>query len=162
MVVSFQDYQEYLKRRLNYAEKMTDVIFSYDDRIDFTNYLLIKVLEVLGGNISPDINVNVSQPGILKNLPNIRTGSKAIKVAGTPERLPPVFVPDGFEVAIEASSDNVGNIYIGNSEGEVNDVDVRLPRTPGSNVKYKVSTLNNIWVNVDNADDKIFWTVEKP
>ena len=159
MAITFQDYQEYLKRRLSYAERMTDAVLSHDDRLDFTNYLLIKVLEALGSPlVRPDVEVVVSQPGspitnvtssAPKNRSTFVTRQKNITTAGTAERLTSsnMYLPDDVPLIIVAKPANTGYIYIGFDQASAEGTSRFDGLSAGLAISLRISNAYDVWIN---------------
>lgn len=170
-----KEYQEYLRQNVNlFSDSVSQLI----KRQDYTNMLLGKILERLGGApqsssgefpewatllISAVNNLNRTLGGSPTQLnpSSIASHEKIIKVAGTAEQLPSNVIPFGMSVAIKAIADNTGTIYIGRSKSEASDHTTGYPLEPGESIAYQISNTSIIWVDVLTDSDGIVWTVEQ-
>jgi hypothetical protein len=94
------------------------------------------------------------------NPTGISYGQETVDAAGTAQTISPagsVLVPPGFGVVVKALSGNAGSVYIGDLSVEVS---TGFELQPGESVTYFVQDVATIFVDSDNNDDGVCWTVE--
>jgi hypothetical protein len=167
-----ESYEDYLKRTLNWAERLHDKFESTDERLDFLNVTTLQVLAALN-QIAAALGAGVPPtPGITQVLiPNKNTwrhGQRNVTVAGTPEPLagstsgtPDLDIPDGYPVTVIAKPGNNGTIYLGKSLAECQNATARFDGLlAGLAHSLRVKKLSEIWVDADNDGDGVSWSVE--
>lgn len=96
---------------------------------------------------------------ILKNAELFTTGQKLVDTANTPVQLPNVKVANGKAACIYALPTNVGDVYYGGSQSEASGK--KFPIPAGESRTMKVTNLENIWINADNASDGVAYGLER-
>lgn len=180
------EYQEYLNKNLSVWERATAALSGLDERLDYTNILLTRLVKLASGGISPSPesetasrlvatlnNVATSvnnlvktlggepKPFALANPGDISVGRKLVGSAGTAVQLPSVLVPYDFEVVICAPSGNTGTIYLGNSKVNAEDHNTAFPLKKGGAVELKIKSLGIMWIDSSVSSEGINWIVEK-
>lgn len=98
------------------------------------------------------------QKGIDENLTSWDHGQKTVTAAGTAENLVAMDVPDGIYLTIRALVGNVGNVYVGNSKANAEDVNKRLTLQPGESSSFKADDTDLIWIDADNNGEGVeYW-----
>lgn len=82
-----------------------------------------------------------------------------ISSAGTAERLPAYYIPDGFDIVITARRDNTGNFYLADTQAKAQS-GARKVMTPGQSRVYHLDNSAKIWVNADNTTDVLEVDIE--
>ena len=175
------EYEAYLKANLNWFERLGDVFSGLDERIDYTNALLTKLVELQGG-IVPEVptwatdlidavnslNTIIAQLATalgvkptLKNPEFIKAQQKVVLVAGTAVQMPFAIVPYDKEVVIKALSTNTGTIYIAPTKAGAEGHISAYPLTPSEAVGYKIANLNQLWIDSSKDNEGVVWTVEQ-
>ena len=72
---------------------------------------------------------------------------------GTAEQITAMDVEDGIYLTIRALVTNVGNIYLGNSLLNCQDVNRRLTLQPGESSSFKVDDADLLWMDADNIGE---------
>lgn len=129
------------------------------------------ISQLSGGQIPPAAPwppLSPAAPGgtvtiLIPNKASFTSGSFEIATVAphTPINLPPLTVQDGYPVTIVAHPANVGNIYLGKNQSEVDDARKRfngLP--PGVAVSLRIKNLGIVWFDADNIGDGVSWIVE--
>ena len=178
-----EEYISYLQGKLNIAETLLDKSSGLDERIDYTNILLTRLLENQG--FSPtgspvwitDLKASTdalaatvkalqaklqSVPGLtLKNPKMIATKRTLVPVAGTATQLPNFVVPFDRYLTIKALGGNTDEVFIGNSKTESEDESFRYPMEPGEILQYKIRNTAQLWLDAAVSGEGIVWTVEQ-
>ena len=81
-------------------------------------------------------------------------------IAGTAEQLPDLAVPNGFELVVRGKPGNTGDIYLGNSKVNAEDVNERLPYSKGNGLTLKVTNANLVWVDAAVPGEGVDYWVE--
>jgi len=98
------------------------------------------------------------QKGIDENLTSWDHGHKTVTAAGTAENLTAMDVPDGIYLTIRALVGNVGNVYVGSSKANAEDVNKRLTLQPGESSSFKSDDTDLIWIDADNNGEGVeYW-----
>jgi len=98
------------------------------------------------------------QKGLDENLSSWDHEHKTVTAAGTAEQLDAMEVPSGIYMTVRAFTKNVGNIYVGNSKANAEDVNKRLKLQPGESSSYKVDDADLIWIDADNDGEGVeYW-----
>jgi len=97
------------------------------------------------------------QKGVDENLASWDHGQMTVAAAGTAEQLDAVEIPDGIYLTIRALVGNVGNIYLGNSKANAEDVNKRLTLQPGESSSFKADDTDLIWADSDNNGEGVEW-----
>ena len=175
------EYEAYLKANLNWFERLGDVFSGLDERIDYTNVLLTKLIELQGGivpevptwatdlvNAINSLNAVIAQLATalgvkptLKNPEFIKAQQKVVPVAGTAVQMPSVLVPYDKEVVIKALRTNIGIIYVAPSKSDAEGHTSSYSLAPGEAVGYKIRNLNQVWVDASVSGEGVVWTVEQ-
>ena len=176
------EYEAYLKANLNWFEHLGDVFSGLDERVDYTNTLLTKLIELQGGvvpevptwatdlvNVISSLNTAIAQlaavlgvtPVTLKNPEFIKAQQKLVLTAGTAVQMPSVLVPYDKEVVIRALRTNTGIIYVAPSKSDAEGHTSSYSLAPGEVVGYKIQNLNQIWVDASVSGEGVVWTVEQ-
>lgn len=156
------EYQKYLAANLNAFERMTAAFSGLDERLDYANMLLTKILVALGAAPPPPSGEPSTVSYILENKVGFTHGQTTVTTAGTAVQLvtSDIFVSDGFEVTVVAKPDNSGTIYIGKSKSDAEGGMCINGLSAGLALSLKIKNANQIWVNTDNAGDGVSWFVE--
>ena len=158
------EYQEFLKQNLNLVERVGDAFSGVDDRLDFTNKLLIRILDQLGGRTPSPVTALGASPASVGNKQSFLTNQKDVVTAGTAVQLATysVLIPDGFSLTIIAKPGNTGYIYLGSSKSEAENAAGRFDGlSAGLAVSLRISDTSIVWVNSDTDGDGISWIVER-
>ncbi len=123
-------------------------------------------IQIIGGG--GESNTVINQSGqtislIIPNLPTFTSGSLSIATVTphTPVQLLSQPVKDGYPVTIVANPANAGNIYLGKSQSEVDDLRKRFNGlAPGLAVQMKIQNTSAVWFDADNIGDGISWYFE--
>ena len=158
------EYREYLERNLNIWERATAFLSGIDERIDYTNILLTRLVnlasrvQIPGGAPTPGGTPTPLSP---VNPTDISVGRKLVASVGTAVQLPSVSIPYDFEVVVLALSENTGTIYLGNSKDTAEDHNTAFPLTKGGAVELKIKNLNILWMDSSVSSEGINWIVEQ-
>ena len=171
------EYRQYLEQNLSVVERLSSALSGMDERLDYANMLLSRILERLGGappvseegpewavTLIRAINNLTSSLGGRVQLSNPETMSsheKNVAVAGTAEQLPSVTVPYDMEAIIKAKITNSSDVYIGKTRADAQDHSVGYPLAPGEFISYRIKNLNVLYVDVLVNGEGIVWTVEQ-
>lgn len=152
-----EEYKAYLKENINLTERMTQVFSGLDERIDYTNILLTKLIELQGGT-PPDGPIL----GGVKNPENFRVGVVRISAPGTAQNLEDVSVPHKYHVVIKAFRANLGSAYVGTTKADAEGhADTSYPLWANEAIELEVDNLQVIWVDADNDGEGVVWIVEQ-
>ena len=169
------EYEAYLKANLNWFERLSQVFSALDERIDYTNILLTRLLEAQGApsqtligtlnNLTTALN-RLADLGLVPALPNRESfihGARDITTAGTAEQLTTasISIPDGFQLTIIAKPANTGTIYIGRSKGDAEGSQKFDGLSAGLAHSLIVTNVNLAWVNTDVDGEGVSWIVEQ-
>ena len=178
------EYRQYLEQNLSALEQFAQAFSGLDERIDYTNILLTKLVELQGGiPVQPveaprwttnlieainKLNVAISRISPLpvgelafKNPVGIVAQKKLVHTAGTAVQLPTVIIPYGETVAIKALNSNTGTVYVGNSKGGAEDITQSFALSAGQGIEYKIGNLSQLWINSTVGNNGVNWTVEQ-
>lgn len=86
---------------------------------------------------------------------------KGVAVPGTAEQVEANYVLDGNEVNITARRVNTGSMYLGFSQTEAQTASTRKVLIPGQSTGLKIDNTDKIWVDADNANDRLEISVPK-
>lgn len=169
------EYEAYLKANLNWFERLSQVFSSLDERIDYTNILLTRLLGVQGApsqtlidtlnNLTAALN-RLASAGFAPVVPNKESfisGQKDVATAGIAAQLTTssIPVPDGFELTVIAKPANTGYIYFGRTKGDAEGASKFDGLTGGLAVSLKVRNVNAVWVNSSVDSEGVSWIVEQ-
>ncbi len=157
------EYKQYLKSNTNFVENLTSKVSSTDERLDYTNYLLQKLVNKLSG-VSNDQQDDIGTTKIvLPNRDSFIHGSKTLSAASTAEQImtSSIKIPDGYAVTIIAKPGNAGIIYIGKSKGDTESTQRFDGLDAGLAISLHITDINLIWVAASVAGDGVSWIVEK-
>ena len=142
-------------------------------RIDYTNTLLIKLIEIWGGTpptrpewlddlITAINRLSSAIVGVAPNRESFVTGQRDVTTAGVAEQLTTssIPVPDGFGLTVVAKPDNTGYIYIGRSKGDTEGTSKFDGLSAGLAVSLKIKNVNLVWVNSSVSGDGVSYAVE--
>jgi len=152
--MKYENYLKKVKENLNLIEQMTGAATSLDERIDFTNKLLIQVVSLLAEGLGQQITPKENPEGV-------EAQQKLVTTAGVAEQLPPVNIPFDHEIIIKALPANTDTVYIGKSKLDAEDHTKGFPLEAGEGVEYKIRNLSVLWLDVDVAGEGVAWTVEQ-
>jgi len=168
------EYTTYLKKELNLVERFLQGFSSLDERIDFTNLVLLRIESLLRtGNgaglpglpgLPGDDSALISlSRGIVPNKNSFLHGTKTVVAAGTAIQLvtSDVIVEDGYQVTIVAKPGNTGIIYIGHSKGDAESAQKFDGLDAGLAISLKLKNLNEVWVNSSVNGDGVSWIFER-
>lgn len=168
------EYEEYLKRNLNAIERFTAVFSGLDERIDYTNILLTKLIELQGGApTEPTLLVTALNSlittlkqlaiPVVPNRSSFLTGQRTVTTAGTAEQLSTsvYHIPNGFQVTIIAWPTNTGYIYIGNSKSSAEGAMSFNGLSAGLAVSLKITDISLVWVTSTVDGEGVSWIVEQ-
>lgn len=169
------EYKEFLKQNLNLVERITAAFSGVDERIDYTNLLLTRMLEVLTGQpITPvplDTGLQelidsvkalvVVLGGVMRNPKDVIMGRKLVIAAGTAVQLPSIIVPYDKAVIVKAPSTNTGTIYVALYKSDAEERALAYPLVAGETVEYKILNLSKLWIDSTVSDEGIVYTVEQ-
>lgn len=164
------EYVEYLNKNLNLFERMTQIFSSLDERIDYTNILLTKLLEAQGGtpelseilsklSASLDKLINVGFAPVSPNATDFVHGSKTLVSADEAVQLTTssIPVPDGFVVTVMAFSTNSGVVYVGRTKSDTEGSQAFGGLDANVAISLKIANVNMIWVQPSSANDSVSW-----
>ena len=166
------EYEAYLKANLNWFERLGDVFSGLDERIDYTNTLLTKLIELQGG-VAParpewldeliSVIRGISVVGIVPNKGTFLTGEATVATARTAVQLTTSSIPvqDGYQLTVIAKPGNSGTIYIGRTKSDAEGAQKFDGLAAALAVSLKVNNVNLVWVNSDTANDGVSWIVEQ-
>jgi len=132
------------------------------DGLDKLSQQMATLITLLSGGAPPPV-----PPGtitvIIPHKRTVTTGSLSIAVVTphNPLQLLPLAIQDGYPATIIANPANVGNIYLGKSQNEVDDARYRFNGlAPGLAVSLKIKDLSAVWFDADNIGDGVSWIFE--
>ena len=151
---------------MSLVEKFRDAFSTTDERLDFLNATMLRILAALGGEPVPPSGELPPATTVLaypKNKPSFATGSKTVITAGTAVQLTEYSLPieDGYELAVVAHPGNSGTIYIGASKGDAEGSNKFDGLNAGIAVSMRIKDTNLIWVNAETSSDGVSWVIEK-
>ena len=167
------EYEAYLRANLNWFERLSQSFTSLDERIDYTNILLTRLIELQGGAppVKPpwvDELITAIEHlasigiGVVPNKEAFITRQKTVTTAGTAVKLASsIPIPDGFGLTIIAKPGNTGTIYIGRTKGDAEGSQTFNGLSAGLAVSLKVTNTDLVWVNGDTDGDGVSWIVEQ-
>ena len=158
--MTFEEYLDSVRSKLNLFERASAGFSSLDERIDMTNKILINIsgqLLVLLERMNTFMNTTLVRTNPLKPI----SRQKLVPTAGTAVQLPNLTVPYDMEVVILALTTNTDTVYVASSKLEAEDSTMRFPLQPGEAVSYQIENLNELWIDADVADEGVVWTVEQ-
>jgi len=169
---TYDEYLEELRKNLSWLERLGDVFSGLDERLDFTNKILIQIANALAGapggiDYTSQLNTiisTLSSLGLtpLVNRPALITGQKNVTTAGTAVQLPDITIPNGFKVIIMAKPSNTGYIYLGNSKVSAEDSSSRFGRMEaGDSITLQITTLKLVWFDSSEDSEGISYIVEQ-
>ncbi len=129
------------------------------DGLDKLSGQLTTLIGLLSGGVPGGGTITV----IIPHKRTITTGSLFIATVTphNPLQLLPMAIQDGYPVTIIAAPANVGNIYLGKSQNEVDDARYQFNGlAPGLAVSLKIKDLSAGWFDADNIADGVSWIVE--
>jgi len=171
---TYEEYLEELRKSLNWFERFSDVLSGLDERVDYTNKLLIQIANTLAGapggiDYTAQLNAIINALAALSggvspiaNRPALITGQKNVTTAGTAVQLPDIKVPDGFKVIIMAKPSNTGYIYLGTSKVAAEDSSSRFDRLEaGDSIALQITTLKLVWCDASVSGEGISYIIEQ-
>lgn len=175
------EYRAYLEANLNLVERISQSFSSLDERIDYTNILLTKLLVLQGGappappappdwmdtliatlnKLSLSLS-NLTGMGII-NTNSFITGQKTVITAGTAVELTTssISIPNEFALTIIAKPGNTGYIYIGRAKGDAEGSQKFDGLSAGLAVSLRINNVNLVWINSSVDGDGVSWLVER-
>ena len=179
------EYREYLQANLNLVERFTGALSGLDERIDYTNILLTRLIELQGGapitpvprpdwfselfatldRLSTTLN-RLAELGLAPVIPNKEsfiTGQRTVTTAGEAVQLITASIPisDGFALTVIAKPANTGYIYIGRTKGDAEGASKFDGLSAGLAHSLKVKNVNSAWVNSSVNGEGVSWYVEQ-
>ena len=178
------EYEAYLRASLNWFERLGDVFSGLDERVDYTNALLTKLIELQGG-VPPEVpswttnliavlhSLNTAITNLItalsvitgisavENPTGIISQTKLVPIAGIAVQLPPVRVYPNSEVVIKALRKNVGTIYVADSKIDAEGHSSAYSLVSGEAIGYKVDNLSRLWIDSSISDEGVVWTIER-
>jgi len=169
------EYAAYLKANLNLVERITQAFSGLDERIDYTNILLTRLVEAqlapsqtlidTLNNLTTILNRLVNL-GLVPELPNRASfihGQKTVDTAGTAVQLTTssIPIPDGFGLTVIAKPANTGYIYIGKSKVDAEGSQSFNGLSAGLAVSLKVTNIDLVWVTSTVDAEGVSWIVEQ-
>ena len=110
-------------------------------------------------------DVNLSNPGVTPEANNtdFTVSVTTIAVAGTPQQLPSIVVPDGRALVVAS---NVGNdikkvVYVADSSANALLPAARATLSPGNSVRLFVDNADKVWVDTNLSGQKVDVIVEQ-
>ena len=149
-----EEYLEKVKENINLIGKSLQEASSLDERIDFTNKLLLQVVSLLVKGLEQPITPK-------ENPERVEALQKLVTTAGTAEQLPDILIPYDHEVIIKALPTNTDTVYLGSSKLDAEDHTKAFPLEAGEGVEYKIKNLSVLWIDADADGEGIVWTVEQ-
>jgi len=155
-----EEYTLYLKANLTALERFAALFSGLDERLDYTNMLLTKILEAQGGGTTPP---PPSGSGFPLNRETFVTGQVTIATADTAQQLTTssIAIPDGFWLTIVSAPANTGYVKIGNSKGDAEGGQTFNGLDAGLAVALRVKNVNSLWVTSTVAADVVSFIVER-
>ena len=86
---------------------------------------------------------------------------EGVSAPGTAEQLTAYQIPDGLEVNITARRSNTQNMYVADSQTNAQTAANRKILIPGQSTPLRIDNTNRIWVDADNANDRLEITVQQ-
>lgn len=155
-------YLKYLKENLSLMERFTGAFSGQDDRLDFTNLLLIKILMALSTNIPGDSNLPPSTGiGYPPNANGIKITTATLTSLTEPTQLPSISIPEGFKLIIKASPLNTGTIYVLDNSAGSGNLNVSYPLIPGDVLGMAINNANLIYISGTVVGDSVICAVEQ-
>ncbi len=175
------EYEQYLRANLNLIERATAVFSGLDERIDYTNILLTKLLQTQGGiaPTQPDwvdnllnsldkltsalAHLNLGIAGAVPNKKSFITGQRTVDTAGTAVQLTttPIQVSDGFSLTVIAKPANTGYIYVGREKTDAEGSQAFNGLSAGLAISLKIDRADKVWVTSSVAGEGVSWVVER-
>jgi hypothetical protein len=107
--------------------------------------------------VIPPTNVSIVTPHKKK----FATGRQLVFTPGTAQQLSAIAITNGYPVTICALTGNTGNVYIGNSQAEVQDAQKRFDGLKaGVAIALKIQNLSEVWIDTDVASEGVSWIYE--
>ena len=82
-----------------------------------------------------------------------------VAVPGTAEQVTGYQIPDGLPVTITARRSNTGSMYLGDTQARAQTASTRKVLIPGQSLDLRIDNTNRIWVDADDANDRLEFTV---
>jgi hypothetical protein len=98
--------------------------------------------------------------GSSPNQPTFAVGQVNVGSPGTAEELPAQAIPSGFSIVVRAKPGNNGSIWVGPSAADAQDHTVAYELESGDFIEYFVEDASSIFIDADEANDGVCWTVE--
>jgi len=176
-------YNIYLRGRVDSLESALSAFAGIDERVDYTNKLLLRLLDVFGA--APDgaatwqkqivesasslsnivgrlqLEVHDIQKLTLENPQLISTKRVLTKVANTAIKFPYHLVPFGRELVVKSLGSNTQLIYIGNSQVETEDPTLAYQMDPGEVIELKIRDTGQLWLSTIVAGEGVAFIVEQ-
>lgn len=91
------------------------------------------------------------------------SGRVSLTVALTPDRLPQILIPEGFQILVKSWPFNpaAGLILTSKSSGEAKNLDAAWPLIPNESIPYAIKNAQEIWVAATVVPAWVNWTVEQ-
>lgn len=86
---------------------------------------------------------------------------KNVTTPGTPVQLPALAVPDGYELVVQAKTDNTEDVYAGNAKDTTSNSTKRKRLEPSDAFSLKVKNASAVWIDADNSGDGVEYWCEK-
>ena len=78
-----------------------------------------------------------------------------VAVPGTAEQVASHRVPEGMVIGVTARDNNTGNMYIAETQVRAQTAANRKRLSPGQSTTLYIDDTNRIWVDSDNANDRL-------
>lgn len=96
------------------------------------------------------------------NQPTFAVNQATVTVPGTAVQLQNQAVPNGFTIFLRAKKTNSGNIYVGPDAVTAENHAKAVILEPGAFLTYALTNVDAIFIDADDANDGVMWTVEIP
>lgn len=75
--------------------------------------------------------------------------------------IPEFLIPYDHPLLIKALITNGGTIFIGNTQGDAQNINSSFPLDPGETVSYKIRNTKRLWIRGDTLNDIAVFTAEQ-
>lgn len=86
---------------------------------------------------------------------------KGVAAPGTAEQVTAYQIPDGVDLAVTARRSNTQNMYVADSKTNAQTAANRKVLIPGQSFSLRIDNTNRLWVDADNANDRLELTVQQ-
>ena len=154
------EYRDYLKTHMSLAERFRDAFSTTDERLDFLNATMLRILAALGGEPVPGPTPGA---GFLSSRSDFMHGQATVVTAGTAVQLSsgPIMIPNGYPLVVIAWPTNAGVIYVANSKAGAEVGQYFNGLDAGLALSLLIDDVSKVWVNASADSQKVSWIVER-